>query len=406
MDSTADYNAPRSKRRFWITIFIVLLVFGGLLLVGLLPRLRHDKELKAEAHEEAAAAPIVTVQAAKPSPDTTQVQLPADTRSNRETYVFAQANGFVKSWFVDIGTRVRRGQRLASIATPELDQQIAEARANLGLAQTSYNRLQSVELPGAISKQELDVSQAQYAAQRAGVQRLIAQQAFRQVTAPFSGIVTQRNVEVGSLVSPNTAEGAQLFKIEQTDTIRAFVEVPQNFVPSVKVGMHTDVLVPEYPSRKFEGIVSRTAGALNTSTRTMRTEVKIPNRDQKLLPGMFAQVRFKLIRTAPSVIISANALVPGGTNPQVVVIQDKKVHYQPITPGRDFGAQLEVIQGLQGHELLVINPAETLEEGQLVQTKVAEAPKKPEGPAKPAAPERPYDPDRPRVSSPVADAGH
>ncbi|QDA61549.1 efflux RND transporter periplasmic adaptor subunit [Hymenobacter jejuensis] len=397
---TDDSTAPRSNRRFWITILVIAVVFGGLFLLGLLPRLRREKALNAESKTAATAAPVLTVQPARPAPDSTRIELPADTKSNRETFVFARTDGFVKAWYADIGTRVRRGQLLALIATPELDQQISESRANLGLARTSYNRLRSVELPGAISKQELDEGQAQFAAHQAAVNRLTALQEFRRVVAPFSGIVTQRNVEVGSLVSTTNAEGAQLFKIEQTDTLRAFVNVPQNYVPSIRPGLTTDVLVPEFPDRKFAGRVSRSAGALNTSTRTLLTEVKVANRDQKLLPGMFAQVRFNLVRTTPSVIISANALVPGGTTPQVVVVQNNKVHYQPITPGRDFGAQLEVIHGLKGGELLVINPAETLQEGQEVKTRLAEV-KKPESPAPPAAAPRFNDPDRPRVSSPL-----
>ncbi|MBC8082702.1 MAG: efflux RND transporter periplasmic adaptor subunit [Hymenobacter sp.] len=402
--TTEDNNAPRSRRRFWITMLVLGLVFGGLLLLGLLPRLRQQNALAADTRTANAAAPIVTVAAAQAAPDSTSVQLPADTRSNRETFVFARTNGFVSSWAADIGQRVRRGQVLAEIATPELDQQIAQARANLGLARSSYERLRSVEMPGAISKQEVDVSRAQQSAQQAALQQLLAQQGFRRVVAPFSGIVTERNIEVGSLVSTSNTEGAQLFKIEQTDTLRAFVQVPQNFVPSIRPGLPAEVLVPEYPERRFRGRVARSAGALNAQTRTLLTEVKVANRDQKLLPGMFAQVRFQLTRTAPSVIISANSLVTGGLEPRVVVVKDKKVHYQPIVPGRDFGAQVEVTRGLKGGELLIINPSEALQEGETVQPRVAAAPVKPAGPVPLKAPERAYDPDRPRVSSPVVPA--
>ncbi|WP_052732297.1 efflux RND transporter periplasmic adaptor subunit [Hymenobacter terrenus] len=394
----SDSNSSGSGR-FWLLIFVVLLVFGGLFLLGYVPRHKQEKARDAEARQTATETPTVTVIPAKAAPDTTTVTLPADTRSLRETFVFARANGFVKSWSADIGQHVRAGQVLAEITTPELDQQIAEARANLGLARTSYSRLAGVALPGAISKQELDAAQAQYAAQRAGVQQLLAQQGFRRVTAPFSGIVTQRNVEVGSLVSSNNAPGSQLFKIEQTEKLRAFVQVPQNFAPAIKNGLAADYLVPEFAGRAFSGKVVRDAGALAPDTRTLLTEVQVPNPRGELRPGSYAQVRFHLPRKAASVIIPANALVPGGTDSRVATVREGKIHYQPITIGRDFGNQLEVPQGLQGGELLVLNPAETLTEGAAVQTKAFTPPNKPAGPP-PALP-RPNDPDAPRVSSPV-----
>lgn len=394
----SDSNSSGSGR-FWLLILVVLLVFGGLFLVGYLPRHQQEKARDTEAAQNAGAAPMVTVIPARAAPDSTTLTLPADTRSSRETFVFARANGFVKTWRADIGQRVRAGQLLAEVTTPELDQQITQARANLGLARTSYTRLAGVALPGAISRQELDVSQAQYTAQQAGVQQLLAQQAFRRVTAPFSGIVTQRNVEVGSLVNSSNAAGSQLFKVEQTDKLRAFVQVPQNFAPAIKNGLIADYLVPEFPGRTFPGRIVRNAGALDANTRTLLTEVLIPNGRGELKPGSYAQVRFHLPRTSPAVIIPANTLVLGGTDSRVVTVQAGKVHYQVITTGRDFGSQLEVAQGLKGGELLVLNPTEALIEGETVQTKAFTPPAKPAGP--PAPKPRPNDPDAPRVSSPI-----
>ncbi|UOG75781.1 efflux RND transporter periplasmic adaptor subunit [Hymenobacter tibetensis] len=401
-DTDAEKPKSRSKRTFWIVMLLVVALFIGLLLVGLLPRLKKDKARKEEAQAAANALPIVTVEPAKKAPDTTRVELPANTRSNRETYVFARTNGFVQSWYADIGAKVRRGQLLAVVATPELDQQVVQARANLNLARTTYDRLRNIELPGAISRQELDQGQAQYEAQRAIVNQLLAQQAFKRVTAPFSGIVTQRSIEVGSLVSTSNAEGTQLFKLEQTDTIRAFVNVPQNFVPSIRTGLPAAVIVPEFPDRTFTGRVSREAGALVPETRTLLTEVKVPNNEQLLRPGIFAQVRFQVPRTGASVVISANTLVPGGLEQRVVMVRDKKIHYQVIEPGRDFGDELEVAKGLKGGELLVVNPTETLREGQEVEMRKPKEEKKSDGPtgAKPKSPDPLYNPNRPRVSTP------
>ena len=394
-------SQPTSTSRFWLIIFILLFVFGGLFLVGFLPRLKQQKARDEATQTQTTTKPVVTVLPAKAAPDTTTVTLPADLRSNHETFAFARVNGFVQSWTADIGQRVRKGQVLATIATPEIDQQIAQAQANLSLAQSSYGRLTSVSLPGAISKQELDAGKAQYASQQAVVRQLQAQRAFRQVIAPFNGVVTQRNVEVGTLVTGGNATGTQLFKIEQTDTLRAFVDVPQNFVPGIRRGLRADVLVPEFPNQPFEGRVARDAAALDDQTRTLRTEVQLPNRSsqRQLRPGVYAQVRFRLPQTSPSVLISANALVPG-IDSKVAVVQDGKIHFQNLTLGRDFGSTIEVTKGLQGGEQLVINPAEDLTEGLAVGTKVPPKPKTPAGP--PPAKPRPNDPDAPRVSSPVA----
>ena len=395
--STEERNS--GSGRFWLVIIIALVVFGALFVLGLLPRLKKDRARDEESHELATAKPVVTVQPAKVAPNMTSVTLPADIHSQHETELFARVNGFVQNWTTDIGQRVRKGQTLATIATPELDQQIAQAQANLQLARTSYSRLQSVTLPGAISQQELDAGRAQYTAQQAVVKQLQAQRSFRQVEAPFSGTVTQRNVDVGTLVTGGNATGTQLFKVEQTDTLRAFVDVPQNFVPSIKRGLKAQLLVPEYPAKPFQGIVARDAEALDAQTRTLRTEVRIPNRQAQLRPGTYGQVRFDLPQTAPTVLISANALVPSGTDQQVVVVENGKVHFQPVVVGRDFGSTLEISRGLKGGEMLVINPAETLVEGMAVDTKVAQAPQKPAGP--PPAKPRPNDPDAPRVSSPL-----
>jgi RND family efflux transporter MFP subunit len=395
--STEERNS--GSGRFWLIIIIALVVFAGLFVLGWLPRHRKDTARDEANQEQRDAKPVVTVQPAKAAPDTTSITLPADLRSQHETELFARVNGFVQSWKADIGQRVRRGQVLATITTPELDQQIAQAQANLALARTSFGRLQSVSLPGAISKQELDAGQAQYLAQQAVVKQLQAQRSFRQVIAPFNGTVTQRNVDVGTLVTGGNAVGSQLFKVEQTDTLRAFVDVPQNFVPSIRRGLPASVIVPEFPNKPFRGIVARDAAALDPQTRTLRTEVRLPNRQGQLRPGTYGQVRFKLPQTAPTVLISANALVPSGTEQKVALVQDGKVHYQNIVVSRDFGANLEVSRGLKGGEMLVINPGENLTEGLEVNTKMTEAPKKPAGPP-PAAP-RPNDPDAPRVSSPL-----
>ncbi len=386
--------------RFWTLIVVLLVVFAGLFLLGWLPRHKATNARTKEEKTINTAKPVVTVVPAKAAPPVVTITLPASVQSNHETFLFARVNGFVQNWTTDIGQRVRKGQVMATITTPELDQQIAQAQANLALARSSFSRLTSVTLPGAVSQQEVDAGRAQFAAQSAAVKQLQAQRSYRQVIAPFSGTVTQRNVDVGNLVTGGNATGSQLFKVEQTDTLRAFVDIPQNYAVGIKRGLKADLLVPEFPLKPFEAIVARDAAALDPQTRTLRTEVILPNRGPRVVrPGVYGQVRFHLPQTTPSIIISANALVPG-IDTKVVIIRDGKVHYQPVVIGRDFGANLEVTQGLKGGELLAINPAETLTEGMAVTTRKAPPAPAPAGPPTPKP--GPNDPDAPRVSSPIA----
>lgn len=398
---STETTAPASSGtgRFWLLLLILLAVFAGLFVLGWLPRRKADKARREEETTINNSKPVVTVLPAQAAPPTTTITLPASVQSNHETFLFARVNGFVQNWTTDIGQRVRKGQVMATITTPELDQQIAQAQATLALARSSFARLTSVTLPGAVSQQEVDAGRAQFAAQSAAVKQLLAQRAYRQVVAPFNGTVTQRSVDVGNLVTGGNANGTQLFKVEQTDTLRAFVDIPQNYVPGIKRGLKADVLVPEFPLKPFKGTVARDAEALDAQTRTLRTEVILPNRGPRILrPGVYGQVRFHLPQTSPSIIIPATALVPG-IESKVAVVREGKIHYQPVVIGRDFGANLEVTQGLKGGELLAINPAETLTEGVAVDTRKAPPAPAPAGP--PAPKPGPNDPDAPRVSSPI-----
>ena len=247
-------TAPASSGsgRFWLLIIVLLAVFAGLFLLGWLPRRKADKARKQEETNINTAKPVVTVLPAQMAPPTVTITLPASVQSNHETYLFARVNGFVQNWSTDIGQHVRKGQVMATITTPELDQQIAQAQANLALARSSFNRLTSVSLPGAVSQQEVDAGRAQFAAQGAAVKQLQAQRAYRQVIAPFNGTVTQRNVDVGNLVTGGNATGTQLFKVEQTDTLRAFVDIPQNYVPGIKRGRRTLI-----PHQAFDAYVEQ-----------------------------------------------------------------------------------------------------------------------------------------------------
>ncbi|WP_128544491.1 efflux RND transporter periplasmic adaptor subunit [Larkinella soli] len=356
-------------KRIWLWLvpigLILLFVF-----VGIIPRIRNTQELKAEADEEKNRQPLVTAVPVAHSTDTTGLMLPGQIMPFRETPVFARTQGFLKRRFVDLGAGVRSGQVLATIDAPELDQELIRARADLRLAQSNLERLKSVTLPGAISQQDLDNRQATFEMNQANLRRLEALKALQEIRAPFTGIITARNAEVGNLVTAGNGAGLPLFTISQLDTLRVFVDVPQTFYQLVRVGMPASVTIPEL-SKTFRGRVVRTSGTLRSESRTLLAEVAIPNRNKELVAGLYGQVKFDMRATNPPVLIPANTLLITSEGPRVVVVQPNKVlRFQPITLGRDYGTTLEVLGGLRGQEQLVINPNDRLQDGQQVRVKL------------------------------------
>lgn len=360
----------------WMAIGAVVVV-GALLAAGIVPRLARAKRVVAE-EGAATAIPSVTVAAVKAGTKDVSLTLPATLLGLHEVGLYPRSSGYVKSFRVDIGSKVRAGEAMAEIETPELDQELSVARATLEqvqatseLTRTTLDRWRSLAQSGVATKQEFDekqaafnVSRATVNAARATVDRLVALKGFAHVIAPFSGVVTSRAVDVGMLVSSTAAAGSRpLFTIAQVDTLRVITSVPQDAAPNVRVGQNVDVMVQELGSVAFRGRVSRTAEAIDPNTRTLQTSIIVVNSDRRLMPGMYAQVKLTTPRADAPLVIPAGTLIIRADGSQVAVVRDGKVHMTKVTLGRDFGTQIEVLTGLKAGDQLVVNPADDIVNG-------------------------------------------
>ena len=387
-------------------IFAVLsIVFAVAFFAGYVPLQKRNALIRADATEQSQAMPRVEVIKVERSTPGSLLRLPGNIQAVTEAPVLARADGYLQRRMADIGDRVSAGQPLAEIAAPEVDQQILQAKAtlqqaqagleqalanyeqgrsNLELARVTADRWSRVAANGGVSKQENDQYQAQYHAQTASVQalekavgaqrgniaaaeanlaRLDEVQGYRIVKAPFNGVITQRNVDVGALVNSGNT---MLFRIAQTETLRTYVNVPQTNASSIKPGQSAVVTVTNLPGRSFPGTVARMSDALDPASRTMLVEVQVPNTDGALLPGMYAQVELSSLRLGASapLLVPGDALVVRATGTLVAVVQaDHKVHFQKIEVGRDFGDRLEVINGLEEGATIIPNPGDAVREG-------------------------------------------
>ncbi|MDF1505097.1 efflux RND transporter periplasmic adaptor subunit, partial [Roseisolibacter sp. H3M3-2] len=358
----------------------------GLLAVGTVPRVLRQRALVAEAGAATAVVPTVTVATARTGEATGELALPASVAGLHETGLHARSSGYVRRLLADMGTPVRAGQVLAEIETPELDQELSQARANLaqtqatlGLARATVDRLRDLVGEGAITRQDFDerqaafeVAQAGAAAARANVERLRALKRFGQVTAPFAGVVTARNVDVGALVSPGTSAAARpLFALAQVDTVRVLASVPQSAAPGVRVGQPATVVVQELGGEPFAGRVARTAQAIDPATRTLPVEIQVANPARRLLPGMYARATLATHRDAPPLLVPANTLMMGAEGPRVALVEDGRVRIVGVTLGRDFGTEVEVLRGVDAGAAIVVNPGDVVTEGASVKTVAA-----------------------------------
>ena len=311
--------------------------------------------------------------------------LPGNITAMLETTIYARANGYVARWLVDIGDHVKTGQQLAILETPELDQQLAAAQgtqkqseANFELARVTAQRWQELALKQVVSKQDNDQTQGNYQAStaalsssKANVAQLEDLQSFKNVTAPFEGTITKRTIDTGSLVSQGSGTaGTALFSLAQTDPLRIFVDVPQSDAPLIEVGMDAKIFVLERANRDFTGVVTRTSGALDPTSRTLHVEVQIPNHDGALFAGMYGQVKFTVVDKSGPIVIPSDVFVFRPAGPQVAVVtNENKIHWQHIDVGRDFGNYMEVIKGIDENARVVMNPTDDLTEGLDVEPK-------------------------------------
>ena len=373
--------SPRRSRAA-LPIFVTLIAI--LLAIGIIPRLTQRRALAAEvgaASDTVLPTSVATAIRAKSSP----LVLPGTFQPLHEAVVYARSAGYVRHWYADIGARVGAGQVLATIEAPEVDQevqqaeaQLKQATATLALAKNDLDRWKSLARDSAVSQQELDQKTATYeasvataSAQRANVQRLTSVQGYSKVMAPFGGVVTARNVDVGSLVSPGTSGagtgGLGLFRVSQTDTMRVYINVPQSLVPSIHVGQRADVSLAEQRGRVFAGRVARTADALDPGTRTLLVEVDVANTDHSLLAGSFVQVDLATTAMIAPIVVPANALLFNSGGTQVIVVDDHNVaHYHKVVVGRDYGATVEILSGVNEGATVALNPSDDIREGHAI----------------------------------------
>lgn len=386
-------------------LFKVLLGAALLLVVlGAITLLQHRSEYRTLAKETETLA-IQTVGVIHPSPETGQenLALPGTMEAFVEAPIYARTNGYLKKWYHDIGSRVQKGDLLAEIDTPEVDQQLSQARADVATAQanahlseiTSSRYAELLKTDG-VSKQEVDNAAGDLAAKRAIVQsveanvrRLEEMKSFQHIYAPFSGVITRRNVDIGTLINAgNGGTSQQLFYLAQMSPLRVYVRVPEIYANNIQAGLGAHLELTQHPGEKFEGKVVRTSEAIDPATRTLLTEVDVPNRDGELLPGGYAQVHLEVKVTGPRLQVPVNALLFRSEGLRAVVVDTShKIHLRPLTVGRDYGTAVEVLQGLEPSDWIVLNPADSLEEGQEVRVKEIALNAEP-GSSQPGAPAR------------------
>jgi multidrug efflux pump subunit AcrA (membrane-fusion protein) len=410
---SSGQKAPSRTTLLILALLILALIVAGFFL-GFVPRQRREMVLAAESEAGKEALPVVNVETVGRSSDRSSLVLPGNIQAITEAPILARATGYIRKRSVDIGDRVTAGQVLAEIEAPELQQQIKQAkaaidqatstieqaqaalqqgRANANLAQVNAGRYKTLVSQGVVSRQDYDTYQAQYEAQQANVQalekavaaarsnaaaaeanlaRLNELVGYQTVRAPFAGVITLRNVDSGALVN----EGSTLlFRIAQTDRLRTYVNVPQADADSVRVGQTAALTIPDFAGRKFTGVVSRTANALDPATRTLLMEIQVPNPSGVLMPGMYAQVDLAVPRKNPPLVIPGDTLVVRSDGPQVAVVDPNgAVHYARVQLGRDFGDRLEVLSGVEEGQQIAVNPGDAVREGARV--KAVSAPKK------------------------------
>jgi RND family efflux transporter MFP subunit len=396
-----EHSHKKGSRLFIILFFAVILLVA----FGALTLFQRRAQYQALAKEtEVLAVPTVAVMHPATESAEEDLVLPGTMQAYVESPIYARTSGYLKKWYRDIGSRVRQGESLADIDTPEVDQQLMQARADLNTAKanarlseitaTRYGEL--IKTDG-VSKQEVDNAAGDFEAKKAIVQsseanvrRLEELESFKHIYAPFSGVITRRNVDTGTLINAgNGGASQQLFFLAQTDPIRVYVGVPETYAPSIHAGLSAFLELTQYPGQKFQGKVVRTAEAIDPGTRTLLTEVDVPNHDSALLPGGYAQAHLQVKVTGTRLVVPVNALLFRSEGLRAVTVDaNHRTHLRQLAIGRDYGTTLEVLQGLEPNDWIVLNPADSLEEGQEVRVKEtakAAAPGQP-APASAAAP--------------------
>jgi membrane fusion protein, multidrug efflux system len=380
--------APPRKALLMVGVaLLVLLAAGGLTLLN---RSSRAHALVQETEQNAIPS-VAVVHPTAEKPDV-ELVLPGSLQAFKESPIYARTNGYLLRWYKDIGSRVKKGELLAHIDTPEVDQELSQARAarqqvlaQMELAKITAERWENLRKTDSVSAQEADQqssgyqqSQANLAAADANVRRLEELESFKDVYAPFTGVLTRRNVDPGALINAG-AGGKELFDFAEVDTLRVFTSVPQAYAPYIKPGGKATITLQEFPGQTFAATVTRTAEAIDPATRTLLTEVDVPNHDGRLLPGSFGEVHFAVAADVQKLTVPVNAMLFRAQGAQVAVVgPDHKVELRALNIGRDYGTSLEVLGGLAVSDQIIVNPPDSLEQGQTVNVAPPEPPSQPE----------------------------
>lgn len=378
--STCEICRVPSLRRWVITALVVLAV-AGLLAGGIRSRVKAATRLNVVTAQM--AVPSVSVVAPKPTAPDQEIVLPGNIQPFISSPIYARTDGYLKKWHFDIGAHVKAGDLLAIIDTPEVDEQFAQARstlataqANLALAQITRDRYQSLLKTHAVAQQDADNAAGTYTANKAivdadaaNVRHYAALVSFEKVYAPFDGVITARNTDIGNLINSgsNTVPRTDLFDISQTRTLRVYVNVPEEYSQGIKPGQTVaDIALAEFPGRSFPGKLVRTSDAINTITRTLLTEVDLDNPGGTLLSGSYAEVHLKAAAQNSTFLLPVSSLIFRGEQLQVGVVRNGTVTVTAVTPGHDFGEQIEIVAGLKANDQVIENPPDSLVSGQNV----------------------------------------
>jgi RND family efflux transporter MFP subunit len=367
-----EAGTRKGPRKSWLVLVVALVVVAALLVSGIWSRVRARTTLKAETAQVALTA--VSVVSPKQTAPTQEIILPGNVQPFITSPIYARTNGYLKKWYVDIGAHVKQGQLLAVIETPEVDQQLQQARsnlltaqANLELASITKTRYQGLLKSKAVSQQDVDNAVGTYNANKAIV--AADQAAVDQIYAPFDGIVTARNTDIGDLINSgsNANVKTDLFHIAQPGKLRVYVNVPEEYSQGIKVGMTADLSLAEFPGRTFQGKLVRTADSINVTTRTLLIEVDVDNPTGTLLTGSYAEVHLKVPEHKSTLILPVNTLLFRSEGLRVGVVKDGKVVLTAVTPGHDFGDRIEIVSGVTPDDQVIVNPPDSIVSGQAVQ---------------------------------------
>jgi RND family efflux transporter MFP subunit len=381
--------APQQKlgRGFIVAGILAVLVLGILIALGILSRVHAEATLAITSQQDAVLSVAVTTPVEGAAAQ--EITLPANTQAFIDTPIYARTSGYLRKWYADIGTHVHSGELLAVIETPELDQQVKQAQSDLAtaqsneqIAQITAQRWTKLLAKNAVSKQETDQAmsdlrgrQSALEAAQANVMRLQQLQGFERIYAPFDGVITARNIDIGSLIQAGDSNSprAELFHMASTDKLRLFVPVPEVYANEVRNGSHVAVTSDAVPNEKFTGTIARNSDAIDLSSRTLNVEVDVVNSDHKLRPGQYAFVHLPIPPSASSMTLPSGALLFRGEGLRVGVVRDGRVRLLPVGVGHDYGANVEITSGLTAHDQVILNPPDSLAEGERVNVEKGDA---------------------------------